>query len=144
MKIQRQACLLAGRGKAMTSQNVVILTGKIATPPRRHFRPDGSPVIQFPLELNDSENRFGKALHGAGSAQASRNLINIVALGEWADSKLELLQSGLHLRVVGQLNQRHWQTPEGKKRTRMEVIATDLQGMEETSPIPHLPIDKMD
>lgn len=128
----------------MTSGNCVILTGKIATPPRRHYRPDGSPVIQFPLELNDSENRFGETPHRAGSAQAPRSLINIVAFGEWAESKFELLQSGLHLRVVGQLNQRHWQTPEGKKRTRMEVIATDLQNVEETSPIPHLPLGKMD
>ena len=137
----------------MTSQNCVILTGKVATPPRRHFRPDGSPVIQVPLELNDRENRSGEVLkwdgtrfaqHHDGSGQTFRSLINIVAFGELAESKFDLLQSGLHLRVVGRLNQRQWQTPEGKKRIRMEVIATDLQKVEETNQKPCLPRGKMD
>jgi single-strand DNA-binding protein len=108
----------------MTSLNRVILTGKVVTPPRRHYRPDGSPVIQFPLELNDVENLKG---------QGGRNQINIVAMGKLAEIKLDLLQSGQHLMVIGKLNQRHWQTPEGKNRTRTEVIATDLQTIEENN-----------
>jgi single-strand DNA-binding protein len=106
----------------MTSLNRVILTGKVVTPPRRHYRPDGSPVIQFPLELNDSENLSG---------QGGRNWINIVAVGKLAELKLDLLQSGQHLMVIGKLNQRQWQTPEGKNRIRTEVIATDLRTIEE-------------
>ena len=135
----------------MTLLNRVILTGKVVTPPRRHYRPDGSPVIQFPLELNDSEeqtghregtgqtlNRMGsgQALHRAGTGQGYRNRINIVAFGKLAEFKLDLLQSGQHLMVIGQLNQRHWQTPEGKNRTRTEVIATDLRTIEEKDQAP--------
>jgi single-strand DNA-binding protein len=108
----------------MTSLNRVILTGKVVTSPRRHYRPDGSPVIQFPLELNDSENLSG---------QGSRNRINIVAVGKLAEFKLDLLQSGQHLMVIGKLNQRQWQTPEGKNRILTEVIATDLRTIEEKS-----------
>jgi single-strand DNA-binding protein len=106
----------------MTSLNRVILTGKVVTPPQRHYRPDGLPVIQFPLELNHSEDLTDR--HG-------RNRINIVAIGKWAESKLNLLQSSQHLMVVGKLNQRRWQTPEGKSRTRTEVIATDLRMIED-------------
>jgi single-strand DNA-binding protein len=106
----------------MTSLNRVILTGKVVTPPRRHYRPDGSPVIQFPLEVNNSEDVLG---------QGGKNRINIVAIGKLAELKLDLLQSGQHLMVIGKLNQRCWQTPEGKNRTRTEVIATDLRTIEE-------------
>jgi len=106
----------------MTSLNRVILTGKVVTPPRRHYRPDGSPVIQFPLEVNNSEDVPG---------QGGKNRINIVAIGKLAELKLDLLQSGQHLMVIGKLNQRCWQTPEGKNRTRTEVIATDLRTIEE-------------
>ena len=126
----------------MTLLNHVILTGKVVTPPRRHYRPDGSPVIQFPLELNDSEEQTGhregtgQALHRAGTGQGYRNRINIVAFGKLAEFKLDLLQSGQHLMVIGQLNQRHWQTPEGKNRTRTEVIATDLRTIEEKDQAP--------
>jgi len=120
----------------MTFLNRVILTGKVITPPRRHYRPDGSPVIQFPLELNDSEDLPGQAPHRAGTGQGSRNRINIVAIGKLAEFKLDLLQSGQLLMVIGKLNQRRWQTPEGKNRTRTEVIATDLRTIEEKNQTP--------
>src|SRR4030043_2009455 len=115
----------------MTFLNRVILTGKVIPPPRRHYRPDGSPVLQFPIELDDSEDRTAQALHYHGTGQGVRNRINIVAFGKLADFKLDLLQSGQPLMVIGRLNQRRWQTPEGKNRTRTEVIATDLRTIEE-------------
>ena len=115
----------------MTSLNRVVLTGKVVTQPQRHYRPDGSPVIQFPLELNDSEVQTGQALNRVGTGQGGRNRITIVAFGKLAEFKLDLLQSGQHLMVIGKLNQRHWQTPEGKNRTRTEVIATELRTIEE-------------
>jgi single-strand DNA-binding protein len=115
----------------MTFLNRVVLTGKVVTPPRRHFRPDGSPVIQFPLELNDSEDLTGQPLDRKGTGQRGRNRIDVVAFGKLAEFKLDLLQSGQHLMVTGRLNQRSWQTPEGRNRTRTEVIATALQTIEE-------------
>jgi len=108
----------------MTPYNRVILTGRVANSPQRYYRPDGSPVVQFPLELNDSKDVAG---------QPSHSLINIVACGDLAEFRFDLLQNGQHLLVVGRLNQRHWQTPEGKHRTLTEVIATDLRKMGETS-----------
>jgi single-strand DNA-binding protein len=117
----------------MTSLNRVVLTGKVVTPARRHYRPDGSPVIQFPLELNDSEDLTGQALHRAATRQRGRNRIDIVAIGKLAEYNLDLLQSGQPLMVIGKLNLRCWQTPEGKNRTRTEVIASDLRRIEEKS-----------
>jgi len=122
----------------MTSLNRVILTGKVVTPPRRHYRPDGSPVIQFPLELHDSEDITVQTLHRNGTGQGSRNRIDIVAIGELAEFNLDLLQSGQHLMVIGKLNQRSWQTPEGKNRIRTEVIATDLRMIEGKNQTPEL------
>jgi single-strand DNA-binding protein len=121
----------------MNILNRVILTGKIVTQPRRHYRPDGSPVIQFPLELNNSEDQTGHDHDLRLSPRRDRmrprgrNQINIVAFGKLAEFKLDLLQSGQHLMVIGKLNQRYWQTPEGKNRTLTEVIATDLRKIEE-------------
>ena len=109
----------------MTFLNRVILTGKVITPPRRHYRPDGSPVIQFPLELNDSEDLTGRG---------GRNRIDIVAFGELAEFQHDILHCGQRLMVVGKLNQRCWQTPEGRNRTCTEVIATSLEMIEENNP----------
>jgi single-strand DNA-binding protein len=130
----------------MTSYNRVILTGKVATPPRRHYRPDGSLFVQFPLELDEVEV---KDLQGREQPQGNRRpalnrtgsggLIDIVAFGKLAEFEFDLLQNGQRLLVVGRINQRHWQTPEGRRRTRTEVIATDLRRMEETD---HLLADR--
>jgi len=126
----------------MTSLNRVVLTGKVVTPPRRHYRPDGSPMIQFPLEINDSEDPTSQTrhcdgarqpLHRAGTGQGGRNRITIVAVGKLAEFNLDLLQSGQPLMVIGKLNLRCWQTPEGKSRTLTEVIASDLRRIEEKS-----------
>jgi single-stranded DNA-binding protein len=93
------------------------------------------------LDILDSNLLEVKALPGKEQSQTtrrgvlnrrgSRSLIDVVALGEIAEFKLDLLQSGQHLLVVGYLNQRHWQTPQGMKRTRTEVVATDLRRVEE-------------
>jgi len=110
----------------MTSSNRVILTGKVTRPPERRYRPDGSPVIQFPFELSDREDRAGPS---------GRGLIHVVAFGELAGVNLDLFPKGQRLVVEGQLNQRSWRTPEGRHRTLTEVIATDIQRIGETNPI---------
>lgn len=133
----------------MLAFNRVILTGRVATPPRCFYRPDGSPVIQFPLALDETKDRTRRtsshgtkspALNASGSGPksngkctatapkytASGDLIYIVAVGKLAEVKVDL-QSGEHLLVIGQLHQRSWKTPEGKSRTRTEVIAMDLR-----------------
>ncbi len=99
----------------MTSRNHVILTGRVATSPRCHYRPDGSAVVEFSVEID---------------CEAGPALINIVAIGGLAELKRNQLEAGQYLLVEGRLNQRRWQTPEGKDRTRMEVIATDLRGVD--------------
>ncbi len=113
----------------MTALNRVVLTGKVVTPSRRHYRPDGSPVIQFLLELDATDHPTGQ-LRGTGGA-GNRTRINVVAIGKLAEFDLNLFQSGQQVMVIGKLNQRNWQTPEGKSRSQTEVIATDLRAIKE-------------
>jgi single-strand DNA-binding protein len=105
----------------MVSQNHVILTGRVAKPPLRHYRPDGSPVIQFPLEFNPQENASG---------EARKSRVDIVAIGKLAELEPGFFQCGQPLLVEGRLQQRRWQTPEGRDLSRLEVIATDFRKME--------------
>jgi single-strand DNA-binding protein len=119
-----------------TDLNQVILTGKVAKDPQFHYQPDGTPVLQFPLEFNDSGN-VSKNLPGQDhQGQASKqtvlhsSLIHIVALGKLAQTRFEV-RSGQHLLVKGRLHLRRWQTPEGRSRTRTEVIASELHSVEE-------------
>jgi single-strand DNA-binding protein len=105
----------------VTSTNHVLLTGRIAKPPRRSFRPDGSWVVQFPLELDDSDDP---------EKPKTRSLIEVVAFGKLAEAGSAHLLAGQDVQVEGRLRQRQWRTPEGRQRTRTEVIATDLQSLD--------------
>ncbi|MBM4278636.1 MAG: single-stranded DNA-binding protein [Deltaproteobacteria bacterium] len=125
----------------MTSVNQVILTGKVAKPPQFHHQPDGNPVLQFSLELNDSKNISittpGQGLQGKTSKRAGLHpsLIHIVAIGRLAQSRSEI-QSGQRLLVKGSLHQRRWETPDGRYRSRTEVIASELDSVEENEASP--------
>jgi single-stranded DNA-binding protein len=111
----------------MTVSNCVILTGKVVTPSRLHYRPDGSPVIQFLLEVNDPEDQLRQP---CPAGRRGQNRIHVVAIGKLAEFDPNLLQTGQPLTVIGRLNQRSWRTPEGRSRSRTEVIATDLRTTE--------------
>ncbi len=125
----------------MTSVNQVILTGKVAKPPQFHHQPDGTPVLQFSLELNDSKNISVKTPGRGHQGQTPKrtglhpSLIHIVALGQLAQSRSEL-QSGQRLLVKGRLHQRYWETPEGRYRSRTEVIVSELHSAEENEANP--------
>ncbi len=105
----------------MVSYNHVILTGKVAKPPLRHYRPDGSPVVQFPLELYSPESP---------TVEEKQSRIDIVAIGTLADLEPGLFQCGQQLLVEGRLQQRRWKTPEGRELSRIEVIATHFRKVE--------------
>ena len=109
----------------MVFYNHVILTGKVAKPPLRHYRPDGSPVVQFSLELNHQED---------APEDEKRSRIDIVAVGKLAESEPGLLQYGQRLLVEGRLQQRRWKTAEGRDLSRIEVIATDFRKVESVNP----------
>lgn len=125
----------------MTFFNQVILTGKVAKPPQFHHQPDGTPVLQFILELDDSkkssvttslEGHQGQTSKRAGLASSQ---IQVVAMGQLTQSG-SVIQSGLRVLVKGRLQERRWKTPEGRHRSRTEVIASELHPDEENEAAP--------
>ena len=109
----------------MVSHNHVILTGRVAKPPLRHHRPDGSPVLQFSLEFSHQENASGEERKGR---------VDIVAIGKLAELEPDFFQCGQSLLVEGRLQQRRWQTPEGRDLSRLEVIATHFRKVDSSTP----------
>jgi single-strand DNA-binding protein len=102
-------------------RNEVTLTGKVAKPPLRHYRPDGSPVVQFVLELNHAQD---------APEEERRSRVDIVAVGRLAEVEPGLLEYGQPLLVEGRLQERRWKTAEGRSLSRIEVIATRFQKAE--------------
>ncbi|MGB9627441.1 MAG: single-stranded DNA-binding protein [Thermodesulfobacteriota bacterium] len=115
----------------MVVLNRVILTGRVLKTPQLRYRPDGSAVVHFLLELNDSSGQPKKGLSKKRTMEDQKSILHVLAMEALAEHRMDLLKMGQPLLVVGRLNQRNWKTQEGKVRTQTEIIATDLRAIDE-------------
>ncbi len=115
--------------------NQVVLTGKVSKDLKFHYQLNGTPVLQFSLELDgsdeitDSPSRGESRTSQAIKKEGQRSLIPIVVYGSLAQLR-STLQSGDHVWIQGRLHQRRWKTMEGRIRDRLEVIALELHPIE--------------
>jgi single-stranded DNA-binding protein len=101
----------------MISGNPVVLTGRVVRTPRRFIRPDGSEVVQFSFEPDGSrEDR----------ATVPKERVDVLVFGPAAGGEADQVQDGEVLRVEGRLRRWSWESPEGRHRSRTEIVVTEL------------------
>ena len=105
----------------MADFNKVILLGRLTRDPELRYTPAGSPVCNFDLAVNRSYTTQ------AGERRDEVCFITIVVWGKQAETCAEYLKKGRQTLVEGRLSQRSWETPEGQKRSKHEVVADRVQ-----------------
>lgn len=105
----------------MASFNKVILLGNLTRDPELRYTPSGSPVCSFDLAVDRSYTTQ------AGERRDEVCYITVVVWGKQAEACAEYLTKGRPTLVEGRLTQRSWETPEGQKRTKHEVVAERVQ-----------------
>jgi single-strand DNA-binding protein len=105
----------------MANFNRVILLGNLTRDPELRYTPSGAPVCNFDLAVNRSYTTQ------AGERRDEVCYITIVAWGKQAETCAEFLNKGRTTLVEGRLTQRSWETPEGQKRSKHEVVADRVQ-----------------
>ncbi len=105
----------------MASFNKVILMGNLTRDPELRYTPSGAPVCNFDLAMNRSYNTQ------AGERKDEVCFMSVVVWGKQAESCGQYLAKGRQALVDGHLQQRSWETPEGQKRTKHEVVAERVQ-----------------
>lgn len=105
----------------MASFNKVILLGNLTRDPELRYTPSGSPVCSFDLAVDRSYTTQ------AGERRDEVCYITVVVWGKQAEACAEYLTKGRPTLVEGRLSQRSWETPEGQKRTKHEVVAERVQ-----------------
>ena len=105
----------------MASFNKVILMGNLTRDPELRYTPSGAPVCNFDLAVNRSYTTQG------GERRDEVCHITVVVWGKQAESCGEYLGKGRTVLVDGHLQQRSWETPEGQKRSKHEVVAERVQ-----------------
>jgi single-strand DNA-binding protein len=105
----------------MANFNRVILMGNLTRDPELRYTPSGAPVCNFDLAVNRSYTTQ------AGERRDEVCFITIVTWGKQAETCAEYLNKGRTALVEGRLTQRSWETPEGQKRSKHEVVADRVQ-----------------
>ena len=102
----------------MANGNTVTLVGNITRDPELRFTNTGQATASFGLAVNRRwQNRQTQEWEEATS------FIDVVCWREMAENAAESLTRGARVLVTGRLEQRSWETPDGDKRSRIELIA---------------------
>jgi single-strand DNA-binding protein len=105
----------------MANNNVITLVGNITDDPELRFTPGGAAVANFSVAVNRRQQSQAGAwedkLDGFFRCNAWRDLAENVA---------ESLQKGMRVMVVGRLQQRSWEDPEGNRRSVVEVLVDEV------------------
>ena len=103
------------------SGNSVTLVGNLTRDPELRYTPAGAATCQFGLAVNRRwQNRQTSEWEEATS------FFNVVAWREMAENAGESLTKGSRVIVTGRLEQRSWETPDGEKRSVVEVVADEI------------------
>ena len=105
----------------MANGNTVSLVGNITRDPELRFTNTGQATASFGLAVNRRwQNRQTQEWGEATS------FFDIVCWREMAENVAESLIRGSRVIVTGRLEQRSWETPDGDKRSKVEVVADEI------------------
>src|SRR6202047_4585787 len=105
----------------MPTDNSVILVGNITRDPELRFTNTGQPTASFGLAVNRRwQNRQTQEWEEATS------FFDVVCWREMAENASESLARGSRVIVTGGLEQRSWETQDGDKRSKVEVVADEI------------------
>src|SRR5580658_2231637 len=97
------------------------LTGNLTRDPEIRYTRDGQATTQFGLAINrrwqDKETR---------EWEESTSFFDVVCWRELAENAALSLTRGMRVVVIGRLEQRTWETEDGERRSKVEVVADDL------------------
>ena len=100
----------------MGFNNTVTVVGNVTRDPELRFTPNGAAVTSFGLAWN----RKG---------QNDEDVVSFFDVTCWsglAENVAESIHKGDRVVVYGRLDQRSWETPEGERRSKVEIVADDV------------------
>jgi single-strand DNA-binding protein len=105
----------------MANGNNVTLIGNVTRDPELRFTPSGQGVASFGLAVNRRwQNRQSNEWEEATS------FFDVVCWGTLGENVSESVSKGTRIIVTGRLDQRSWESQEGEKRSKIEVVADEV------------------
>lgn len=105
----------------MAYDNTVVLVGNVTRDPELRFTPTGAATASFGLAVNRKwQNRQTQEW------EEQVSFFDVVCWREMAENVGESLARGSRVIVTGRLEQRTWETPDGDKRSKIELVADEI------------------
>jgi single-strand DNA-binding protein len=101
--------------------NSVTVIGNVTRDPELRFTPSGQATAGFGLAVN---RRWMNRQTNEWQEQTS--FFNVVCWREQAENVSETLTKGARVIVTGRLEQRSWETPDGERRSVIEIVADEV------------------
>ncbi len=101
----------------MAFDNSITVVGNITRDPELRFTPSGAAVANFGVAWNKK---------GYDGKEDEVSFFDVTCWRQLAENVSESLTKGSRVVVYGRLEQRSWQTQDGDKRSKVEIIADDV------------------
>ena len=105
----------------MASDNNITVVGNCTRDPELRFTPSGQAVATFGLAVNRRwQNRQTQEW------EEKVSFFDVTCWAQMAENVAESVQKGTRVIVTGRLEQRSWETNEGEKRSKVEIVADEI------------------
>ncbi len=101
----------------MLSLNKVMIIGNVGTEPEMRFTPNGNPVTSFSVATNRVYTT------AEGERKEETEWFNVVTWNRLAENCNQFLTKGQRVYAEGRLHTRTWESHDGQKHSRTEVVA---------------------
>lgn len=106
------------------SINRVVVTGNLTRDPELSATAGGMAILKMGIAVNDRRKN-----QQTGEWEDSPNFFDIVVFGSRGEALSRFLSKGSKVAIEGKLRWHSWETPEGDKRSKVEIIADDIEFM---------------
>ena len=106
----------------MASYNKVILIGNLTRDPELTYLPSGTALAKFGIAMNESYTD-----KQSGEKKEDVCFVDITAWARTAEVCNEYLKKGNPVFIDGKLTFNSWETDDGQKRSKLEVVAQRVQ-----------------
>lgn len=103
---------------------MAVIVGHMVRDPEMRYTPQGHAVASFAVATNR------RWTSNTNEEKEETEFHNVVAWNKLAELCSQLLKKGVRVYVRGRLQTRSWQSPDGVKHYRTEIIADDMVVLE--------------
>ena len=106
------------------SINRVILSGNLTRDPELRMTKGGKQVLSFGLAVNDRMRN-----QQTGEWEDRPNFVDCIIFGNRAEAVAKYVSKGSKVAVEGKLRYSSWETKDGQRRSKLEVIVDEIEFM---------------